>query len=206
MMIDFDPLTVLEQDSARFLLKTAYDLKDDPKQALELAQQALNADISLSGQALFLIGQTHYQHARFSEALTALESACTYLEQENNLSLASEALLSIGRIKRDQGHFEIAAEFFSQSLEIAEKSHTVSLQVNAMNLLASVYDAQGQTGTALKYLKESLILAEQSLHIEQQAIILNNMGSLYHSLGYEFCLDEQHTDYLVGHVILKAKS
>lgn len=182
------PQTEKSKDTSHvnsLLSKSKEQFGEDPEQAIDIAQQAL--DISLrfnfkTGQATALknIGIGHYLQQKYVEALDYFHQSLSIFEKLRDDVGTSNLLNNIGGIYNEQGDHARALDYCLKALKLAEKTNDKMRMLSSYANIGSIYHNRNKKDPkVIEYLMKALPLSEALGNKETTAVLLGNIGEVY---------------------------
>jgi tetratricopeptide (TPR) repeat protein len=194
---NLETLSAIER--AHVLNEAAWENRyNNPKQTLELAQQALEistASVNREGRARALrnIGIAQIGLANFKEALSSLQQSYVIYQDLNDSAAVAAVTGNIGIVYKCTGQYDLALEWYSRSLQLAQELGLEEIIAKNLSNIAEVYLATEQYQLAQEYYTQA---NEILLKINDRYTITINfaaLGQVLEKLGrYEEALQMLH--------------
>src|SRR5262249_14541066 len=125
-----------------------------------LLREVGHPDLSLAGNFLLNIGNTHREIGEHEEATRWYQEALIALEPTEDLPRIGLALAHLGAAYRESGHHDIALAQLTRAEHIFELLNSLRLLAQARNSIGITLLEQGKTDEAMRQLQSSLHLKE----------------------------------------------
>jgi tetratricopeptide (TPR) repeat protein len=125
-----------------------------------LLREVGHPDLSLAGNFLLNIGNTHREIGEHEEATRWYQEALSALEPTEDLPRIGLALAHLGAAYRESGRHDIAMAQLTRAEHIFELLNSLRLLAQARNSIGITLLEQGRTDEAMRQLQSSLHLKE----------------------------------------------
>lgn len=172
--------------------KKAWEInRSSPKEAIELATQALSASKITRNEreraiSRFIIGTSQVWLSEYEESIQNIHEAKIYFEKHNELEYNAKCTYSLGTWYYYLSDYEESLNHFLEALKLYEDSNNIIGQADANNGVGSVYYEIGNYEDSLSVLKKSLELLKGQDAENIKAKVLHGLGKAsYHSKEYD---------------------
>jgi signal transduction histidine kinase len=163
-------------------------VKSNPREALELAQKALDllgshSDSSLFADVQYSLGRAHECLNNYGKAIQYMLVAVQYYGQMGNQRGLSNALNRMGVIYDSLGDYDKALTYYLQSLQILKGLDLPDLVAGAYNNIGLIYSTIGEEEKAVINYSKAIEIAEHHNLKEELTYPLHNLGDLHAARG-----------------------